>query len=158
MGEENQVQENIVEQQADAAPAEQQPKRRGRPPADPNAPKLSHREKLMKKFEEKKALYTKLATDLQELAAEIQAIDAAASIEVGTTVYINVGKGETRKEVEAKVIGIREDEETGKQYKVAYGSGFDADVKVVGASRLRLTPTPASEVAQEAAAETQTAE
>ena len=123
------------------AVAEQQPKRRGRPPVDPNAPKLSHREKLLKKFEEKKALYEKLAADLQDIAAEVQAIDAAESIGVDSVVYISIGKGDTRKEVAARVIGVREDEENGKQYKVQYGEGFDADVKIVPAARLRLSPT-----------------
>lgn len=100
--------------------------------------KKTRLEKLTDTYTKKRAQFDKLSAELTEIVAEINGIQALANVQVGTKVVISVGKGESAKEVEGTVVGIREDEEGAKQYKVAYGVGFDADVKVVGASKLKL--------------------
>lgn len=108
--------------------------------------KKTRLEKLTDSYNKKRASYDKLAAELTDIVNEINAINALQSIDVGSKVVITLGKGETLHKVEGTVIGVREDEDGAKQYKVAYGSGFDADVKVVGASKLEL---PAAEAAAE---------
>lgn len=106
--------------------------------------KKTRLEKLTESYNKKKASYDKLAAELTEIVNEVNAINALGSIDVGSKVVISIGKGESAKDVEGTVIGVREDEDGAKQFKVAYGSGFDADVKVVGSTKLRL-PTAQAE-------------
>lgn len=112
--------------------------------------KLTRREKLAASYTKKRASFDKLSVELKEIVDEINAIDALANVGVGTAVIISIGKGATAAKVQGTVIGVREDDDGAKQYKVAYGSGFDADVKIVGSSRLEVVPaapveTPAAE-------------
>ncbi len=102
--------------------------------------KLTRREKLAKNYTDKRAKFDKLSADLTAIVEEINAIDALENVAVGTAVIISIGKGETDM-VQGTVIGVKEDADGAKLYKVAYGSGFDADVKIVGSSKLKLVPT-----------------
>lgn len=112
--------------------------------------KKTRLEKLTDSYNKKRASYDKLAAELTDIVNEINAINALGSVAEGSKVVISIGKGESAKEVEGTVIGVREDEDGAKQFKVAYGSGFDADVKVVGAAKLRLpTADHQGEVAAE---------
>lgn len=106
------------------------------------------RERLVEKYTKAKEAYDKLTASLTELVAEINAIDTLANITVGSTVVIQRGKGETRKAVTGIVIGIKDDDDGSKLYKVSYGEGFDADVAIVKAGGVSLPA--ASEEAKQA--------
>ena len=116
-----------------------------------NAPevKLTRREKLLAQYNAACAKHTELAAKMAELVEEINSIDALAAVDVGHTVIISVGKGDEAKEVEASVIGVREEEDGSKTYKVTYGSGFDADIAVVKGNKLKLPVAVAAEAAAE---------
>lgn len=107
------------------------------------APKKTRREKLAEKYNSAFARHAELAKQMQELAEEINSIDALAAVDTGTSVIVKIGRAETTQEVPGVVIGVREDEDGGKSYKVQYGIGFDADVTVVRGARIRL---PSQEV------------
>lgn len=108
--------------------------------------KLTPREKLCAKYEKLVLKAQEIAADINEIVQSIKDIDAIASIAVGTAVIITTGKGETLAEVEAVVVGVKEDEDGSKVYKVQYGVGFDADIAVVKQGKIKLPPT--SEAAQ----------
>ena len=110
--------------------------------------KLTRREKLVAKYNAAFAKHSELATQLQDLASEINAIDTLASLAPGHTVFITVGRKDEAREVSGIVVGIKEDEEGAKVVKVAYGSGFDSDIAVVPAGKIRLTATPVQEQTQ----------
>lgn len=115
--------------------------------------KLTRREKLLNRYNKAFTKHAELSQELQELAAEINAIDLLASVNVGHEVYITVGRKEEAKEVKGVVIGVKEDEDGSKTYKVAYGSGFDSDIAVVAAGKIRLQPAqaPVEQAAEQAA-------
>lgn len=106
------------------------------------APKLSRRERLLAKYTAGVAKFEALRTSLQELADELNSIDALAAVDVGSKVVVTIGRAETLRTVEGTVIGVREDEDGSKAYKVQYGEGFDADIAVVKGNKLAL-PTSA---------------
>lgn len=105
------------------------------------------RQRLSEKYAALYEKYEKIATELQELAQEIGAIDALASIGEGSAVVVAIGKGETARSVNGVVLAVREEEDGTKLYKVQYGTGFDADITVVKAGKLSLPATPAAEAA-----------
>lgn len=115
------------------------------------APKLTGRAKLVANYESSLEKYKALGVKLNELAAEINAIDALAAVTVGSKVIVTVGKGEAAKEVEAVVVGVREEEDGSKTLKVQYGEGFDADIAVVKASKVKLPAAEGEAAAAEAA-------
>jgi hypothetical protein len=110
--------------------------------------KKTRREKLLDQYNAAFAKHSELALKLSELAAEINSIDALAAVDVGHNVIISVGKGDDAKEVEAVVIGVKEEEDGSKVYKVQYGTGFDADIAVVKGGKLKL-PAVVTEAAAE---------
>ena len=114
-------------------------------------PKLTGRAKLVANYESSLEKYKALGVKLNELAAEINAIDALAAVTVGSKVIVTVGKGEAAKEVEAVVVGVREEEDGSKTLKVQYGEGFDADIAVVKASKVKLPAAEGEAAAAEAA-------
>ena len=111
--------------------------------------KLTRREKLLAQYNTAFAKHAVLAAKLQELAAEINSIDALDAVTVGSVVVVTVGRGDEAKEVEANVIGVREEEDGSKTYKVTYGSGFDADISVVKGNKLKLPVAVAAEAVAE---------
>lgn len=111
--------------------------------------KLTRREKLLAQYNTAFAKHAELAAKLQELAAEIRSIDALAAVAVGSVVIVTVGRGDASLEVEASVIGVREEEDGSKTYKVTYGSGFDADIAVVKGNKLKLPVAVAAEASAE---------
>ena len=111
--------------------------------------KLTRREKLLAQYNTAFTKHAELAAKLQELAAEINSIDALAAVTVGSTVVVTVGRGDDAKEVEASVIGVREEDDGSKTYKVTYGSGFDADIAVVKGNKLKLPVAVAAEASAE---------
>lgn len=111
--------------------------------------KLTRREKLLAQYNTAFAKHAELAAKLSELASEINSIDALAAVDVGSVVIVTVGRGDDAKEVEASVIGVREEEDGSKTYKVTYGSGFDADIAVVKGNKLKLPVAAAAEASAE---------
>ena len=111
--------------------------------------KLTRREKLLAQYNTAFAKHAEFAAKLQELAAEINSIDALAAVTVGSVVVVTVGRGDEAKEVDASVIGVREEEDGSKTYKVTYGSGFDADIAVVKGNKLKLPVSVANEASAE---------
>ena len=109
------------------------------------AVKLTRREKLAAQYNATFAKHSELAAKLSEIASEINSIDALAAVHVGSVVIVTVGRGDDAKEVDASVIGVREEEDGSKTYKVTYGSGFDADIAVVKGNKLKLPVVPAAE-------------
>ena len=107
--------------------------------------KLTRREKLLAQYNAAFAKHAELAAKLSEIASEINSIDALAAVHVGSVVIVTVGRGDDAKEVEASVIGVREEEDGSKTYKVTYGSGFDADIAEVKGSKLKLPVAVAAE-------------
>lgn len=110
--------------------------------------KLTRREKLLQRYNKAFAKHAELQTELQDLAGEINSIDLLASVTEGTAVVITVGRKDEAREVLGTVIGVKEDEDGAKTFKVAYGSGFDSDIAVVAAGKVKL---PAAQPAAEQA-------
>lgn len=101
-------------------------------------PKLTPRERLMQKYNKLAAKATDLSTEITKVVAEIAEIDALDSIDVGAAVFVTMGKGEEAREVPATVIAVKLDDDGSKVYKVQYGTGFDADITVVRAGKIKL--------------------
>lgn len=99
--------------------------------------KLSPREALVKKYEAKLEKHKQLSEELQEIFAAIESIDALASISEGSAVIITVGKGETFREVEGVVTGVKAEADGTKLYKVQYGSGFDTSIAIVRTGKIK---------------------
>ena len=102
------------------------------------AVKLTRREQLLNQYT---ALVDQVSTrnvSIAKIVAEINSIDALQAVTDGSVVNISIGKGETAKVVLATVIGVRVEEDGSKTYKVGFGTGFDADVKVVKAWQISL--------------------
>ena len=72
-----------------------------------------------------------LAPTLPEAAASSSG--PAVSADVGDVVRCEFGRAPNRKEVEATVVGVKTDPDTGKvtALKVQYGDGFDAETQVI---------------------------
>lgn len=102
--------------------------------------KLTRAEKLVKRAA---LLAKRIETDTAEYANlkhEVENLAAIDSIAEGTELIIKLGRKfadkDTTREVLATVVGVKENEDGSKQFKVAYGSGFDADVAVVDTSKV----------------------
>ncbi len=104
------------------------------------APKLTRTEKLVKKAEALKARIEKDSADYNEVVAEIESIQRLANLSAGQAVKVRLGRKfadkDTTRIVDAIVVGVRESEEGEKQYKVQHGSGFEAEIAVVGGAAI----------------------
>jgi hypothetical protein len=103
-------------------------------------PKLTPREKLMLKYNKLAGKAAALADEIGCVVTEINKLDALSSIVVGTAVIALVGKDSTP--VDAVVVGVKDDEDGLKVYKVQYGVGFEADIAVVKQSKISLPSAP----------------
>lgn len=110
------------------------------PTAAPEAPKLTRAEKLVKRATQLADLIAKNTAEYNDIKAELDNAEKLSSVAEGSVVKIKLGRKfadkDTTRIVEATVVGVREDENTGKQYKVSYGSGFDAEVAVVNSAQI----------------------
>jgi len=104
------------------------------------APKvvLTKRERLTAKYATLLAKHDAILVELHSINAEVIAIDALESVAVGTEVLVSIGRAETARTVAGTVVGVREDDNGTKSYKVQYGSGFDADIVVVKSCSIAL--------------------
>ncbi|QTZ83279.1 hypothetical protein phiGM223_13 [Pseudomonas phage phiGM22-3] len=88
--------------------------------------KLTAAQKLDNKLA---VLFERITKDTEQynlLLAERQTLEQLANIEAGFVVTFSVGKGETAKVVEARVLGVSEG-----VAKVTYGEGFDTTVATI---------------------------
>lgn len=113
---------------------------------------LTREQKIVARVE---VLKTRIAADtakVNELIAEYNSIAALAAIGVGSAVVVKLGRKfadkDTTRFENAVVIGVKEEEDGSKLYKVSYGVGFEADIAIVGGAALSLPELP-----EEAAAE-----
>lgn len=116
------------------------------------APKLTREEKLTAKLN---ALAARINADTEkynDLKAELDSIAALAAITVGSAVVVKLGRKfadkDTTRFENAVVVGVKEDEDGSKLYKVQYGEGFDAEIATVTGAALSL-PVPEGEAAAE---------
>jgi hypothetical protein len=104
----------------------------GAAPATP----LTRAEKLAKQIT---TLETRIAADtakLAEVRQELETSERLASVGVGTLVTIKLGRAETTREVAGEVLGVKDDDNGARRYKVSYGEGFDADVVIIQPSQI----------------------
>ena len=116
------------------------------------APKLTREEKLTAKLN---ALAARINADTEkynDLKADLDSIAALAAITVGSAVVVKLGRKfadkDTTRFENAVVVGVKEDEDGSKLYKVQYGEGFDAEIATVTGAALSL-PVPEGEAAAE---------
>ena len=105
-------------------------------------PKLTREEKLTAKLN---ALAARINADTEkynDLKAELDSIAALAAITVGSAVVVKLGRKfadkDTTRFENAVVVGVKEDEDGSKLYKVQYGEGFDAEIATVTGAALSL--------------------
>lgn len=101
---------------------------------------LTREQKLRAKYDTIVARIQKDTEAAAELASEINNIAFISSTTVGSAVVVKLGrkfadKDTTRYEA-AVVLGVKEEEDGSKQFKVSYGIGFDAEIAVVPAGAL----------------------
>ena len=110
---------------------------------------LTREQKLTAKYNSLIARIAKDSETANELAAEINNIAALAAITTGSAVIVKLGRKFSDKDTtrfeSAIVIGVKEEEDGSKLYKVSYGHGFDADVAVVTGAALSLPVEVAAE-------------
>lgn len=104
------------------------------------APKSSRAEKLVARATMLAARIAKDTEDYNNIKLEIDGAERLKNVGQGSLVKVKLGRKfadkDTTRIVVSTVVGVKEDEEGAKQYKVAYGSGFDADIAVVTASQI----------------------
>jgi hypothetical protein len=98
--------------------------------------KLTRAEKLVKQIT---TLETRIAADttkLAEVKLELETSERLSSVGVGTLVTVKLGRAETTREVAAEVLGVKDDDNGARRYKISYGEGFDADVVIIQPSQI----------------------
>lgn len=114
-------------------------------------PKLSRAQKLVNRAALLADRIEKDTAEYNEVANEINSAEALKTVAEGTVVQVKLGRRfsaekDTTRIVEAVVVGVRTDEEGTTQFKVQYGSGFDAEQAVVNAGAIvGVAPTVAAE-------------
>lgn len=113
------------------------------------APTVTREQKLRAKYDTIVARITKDNEAALAIAEEIASIAALAAIDVGSAVVIKLGRKfadkDTTRFENATVIGVKEEEDGSKLFKVQYGTGFDADVAVVTGASLSLPAATTAE-------------
>ncbi len=105
-------------------------------------PVQTREEKLRAKYDFLVARIIKDQEAVNEIAAELNNAAALAAVDVGSVVTVKLGRKfadkDTTRFEQATVVGVKVEEDGTKLYKVQYGTGFDADVAVVGASAISI--------------------
>ena len=103
---------------------------------------LTREQKLQAKYD---MLVKRIAADTEkanEIAAELNSAAALAAVDAGSAIIVKLGRKfadkDTTRFVEATVVAVKVEEDGTKLYKVQYGSGFDAEIAVVGAASISL--------------------
>lgn len=84
---------------------------------------------------------------LEAIRLEVETAAKLAGVVAGTAIVAKLGRAETTREVNARVTGVKEDENGSVKYKIVFGEGFDADVQIINASQIVrvIDETPAAE-------------
>lgn len=107
----------------------------------------TRKEKLAAQIETLKARIAKDTEALAQSEATFGQIDALENLAPGSTITARVGRGDTSKEVEAYVLGIK-DTDAGRRIKVSVGSGFDAEIVIIQETQIVSVGAPQSPVEQ----------
>ena len=107
------------------------------------AVKLTREQKLRAKYDLLVARIAKDTDAVSEVVAEINSIAALAAITVGSAVIVKLGRKfseekDTTRFVKGVIVGVKEDEDGSKLFKVQHGEGFDADIATVTGGSLSL--------------------
>lgn len=97
---------------------------------------LTRAEKLGKQIE---VLTKRIEADtakLAEVTLELETAERLSSVGVGTLITARIGRAETSREVQAEVLGVKDEESGARRYKISFGDGFDADVQVIQPSQI----------------------
>lgn len=105
------------------------------------APKLSRAQKLTARATLLAERISKDTAEYNEVVNEINSAEALKTVAEGSVVQVKLGRRfsaekDTTRIVEAVVVGVRTDEEGTTQFKVQYGSGFEAEQAVVNAGQI----------------------
>jgi hypothetical protein len=114
------------------------------------APKLSRAQKLTARATLLAERISKDTAEYNEVVNEINSAEALKTVAEGSVVQVKLGRRfsaekDTTRIVDAVVVGVRTDEEGTTQFKVQYGSGFDAEQAVVNAGQIVGVAAPAAE-------------
>ena len=102
---------------------------------------LTREEKLLAKYNTLLARIKKDTASATEIADELNSISALASVGVGSSVIVKLGRAETTRTENGVVLAVKEDEDGSKSFKVQYGEGFDTEIVVVGPAKISLPDT-----------------
>ena len=115
--------------------------------------KLTREEKLVAKLNQLAARINSDTEKYNEVKAELDNIAALAAIGQGSAVIVKLGRKfadkDTTRFVNGVVIGVKEEEDGSKLYKVSHGVGFEADIAVVTGAALSLPQPEAAPAAAE---------
>lgn len=101
------------------------------------APKLTAAEKRQKQIDLLTKRIADDSTKLTELKLEAETSERLASVGTGSVIVARIGRAETSRNVEAVVLGVKTDDNTGAvRYKISFGEGFDADTQVIQPSQI----------------------
>lgn len=114
------------------------------------APKLTRAQKLTARAETLKKRIEADTAEYNDIAAELNSLQALANAGPGTQVEVRIGRADTARLVLGVIAGVKEEEDGARKFKVQYGSGFDADVVVVTGAQITKVIVP--EVAENVAA------
>ena len=84
-------------------------------------------------------LEKRIAADTAKLAEVKLDIETASRLDgvvAGSAIIARIGRADTSKEVAARVLGIKEDDNGSRRYKLAFGEGFEADAAIIQASQI----------------------
>lgn len=112
-------------------------------------PKLSRKERLTLLVATCEATISKTQAKLAEAQAELNGIVLLENVAEGARLIVRVGRGENAKEVEAVVLGVKEEDDGVKKYCVQHGTGFDTDLAVVTAGSIVSVVSAAEGVTSE---------
>lgn len=100
------------------------------------AVKLTRAEKYAKAID---VLTKRIEADtakLAEIKQEVETAERLASVATGSAIVARIGRAETSKEVNARVLGVKEEESGSLRYKIMFGEGVDTDIAVIQASQI----------------------
>lgn len=100
-------------------------------------PKLTRAEKLIARSEVLRKRIEADTAEYNEVANELNNLAALANVAIGTKVVIKLGRAETARVLDAVVVGVKDEEDGSKKYKVQYGTGFDADLATITAGQIQ---------------------
>src|SRR5574337_2203539 len=80
--------------------------------------KLTREQKLKARYDVLVARIQKDTEAANEVAAELNGLAALTAVTVGSNVLLTLGRAETARVVEGVVVGVKEEEDGGKLFKV----------------------------------------